>query len=690
MKRLTPVLLRSEAEAKWPGLQMRPKEPDHPPPWVKTDKPRRSGSLGHQLTCLVCAAHVEVLSAVSCPHCDEGPYHDGCHTEHICPKLPPTRVLGGDDMVEQEPEESEAVPQDPGRDTESSWQMVKSEEEKEESDNSDPEEPQRKLPKLYSGDNVEALMRAGLPRVKPGKEDEPEGKKDAWAAWDQDPSASQKSLVAHPAPSTPAPGTPFRRTEPLVKPYATGNRARAQEVAEDPEEFRKAMEEFQNDKFAASNQASHGARVQWWAHRAASLDVDPFPLTVTTIDMAGALLKAGQYRSAAQYFAALKREYILKSFPWGDDLNLAVRDAIRSCVRGIGADKQCPALDLRKLEHVREIEAVDGGPARTVDTVILFSLFACREMEAALRKVKHVQIDESSRGCGVVSVFLPASKTDSKGEGVLRKQGCICEAHPNLCPVAAAKRFLQSAMENGHMEEDPLIVTNQPKKTPTKQGMVKAFRRVAVALGLSEEEAQEITGHMLRPMGAQFMARKGVEFYKIQLFCRWGSDAVLKYLREVPLEGSEQWLAASLSIGEILTHSAKALEMPDGHPKATKMVRAIENALETQSTQVLQEANQTKQEIDKILEELRTKSLAMNEKWTEELSRKFLPKFLLNTHSKTLHAVKDAFTTGCGFEYRYSKDFKFTQEPPNPESEKFHMCEKAGCIKLFEAVAKAL
>ena len=139
-----------------------------------------------------------------------------------------------------------------------------------------------------------------------------------------------------------------------------------------------------------------------------------------------------------------------------------------------------------------------------------------------------------------------------------------------------------------------------------------------------------------------------------------------------------------------MTHSAKALEMPDGHPKATKMVRAIENALETQSTQVLQEANQTKQEIDKILEELRTKSLAMNEKWTEELSRKFLPKFLLNTHSKTLHAVKDAFTTGCGFEYRYSKDFKFTQEPPNPESEKFHMCEKAGCIKLFEAVAKAL
>lgn len=138
---------------------------------------------------------------------------------------------------------------------------------------------------------------------------------------------------------------------------------------------------------------------------------------------------------------------------------------------------------------------------------------------------------------------MPAlSKTDSKGEGVLRKLGCLCEHHPNLCPVAAAKRLLQAATENGNVEDDPLIVTDKPKKTPTKQGMVKAFRRVAVALGLTEEEAQEITGHILRPMGAQLMARKGIEFYKIQLFCRWGSDVILKYLREVPLENSDQWL----------------------------------------------------------------------------------------------------------------------------------------------------
>ena len=307
-------------------------------------------------------------------------------------------------------------------------------------------------------------------------------------------------------------------------------------------------------------------------------------------------------------------------------------------------------------------------------------------MEAALRKVKHVQIESGGSGCGVVSLYLPASKTDSKGEGALRRQGCLCETLPSLCPVAAARRLQQAALENGHQDEDPFLVTDKPKTPPTKQGMVKAFRRVAIAIGLSEEEAQNITGHMLRPMGAQFMARKGIEFYKIQLFCRWGSDAILRYLREVPLENAEKWLATTMSVGEVMTHSAKALD----HPKSRKMVRAIENALETQSTQILQNAKQSQSEIEEILSELRTKSVLMHEKWTEELSRKFLPKFVMNTGSTVFHAVKDAFSTGCGFEYRNSKEFKFTHEPPNPDTVSYRMCEKAGCVKLFETVAKTL
>ena len=48
--------------------------------------------------------------------------------------------------------------------------------------------------------------------------------------------------------------------------------------------------------------------------------------------------------------------------------------------------------------------------------------------------------------------------------------------------------------------------------------------------------------------GAQFMARRGIEYYKIQLYRRWGSETILKYLRDAPLEGAEDWVAESVAV----------------------------------------------------------------------------------------------------------------------------------------------
>ena len=75
------------------------------------------------------------------------------------------------------------------------------------------------------------------------------------------------------------------------------------------------------------------------------------------------------------------------------------------------------------------------------------------------------------------------------------------------------------------------------------------------------------------------------------------------------------------------------------------------------------------------MEGLRNKSLLMN---------------ALNVNSNAFHAVEDAFSTGCGCEYRNLREYKFSSQPPNPDSTDYHMCEKAGCVKLFETFAKAL
>ena len=62
--------------------------------------------------------------------------------------------------------------------------------------------------------------------------------------------------------------------------------------------------------------------------------MSPYPLTFSKVALAGALLKAGGYRSAGAYLGALKRRHMELDHPWSDCLTLAVKDALRSCPRG--------------------------------------------------------------------------------------------------------------------------------------------------------------------------------------------------------------------------------------------------------------------------------------------------------------------------------------------------------------------
>lgn len=48
-----------------------------------------------------------------------------------------------------------------------------------------------------------------------------------------------------------------------------------------------------------------------------------------------------------------------------------------------------------------------------------------------------------------------------------------------------------------------------------------------------------ITGHACRVTGAQSMAKAGVALWVVQGFCRWGSDAVLGYVRDLQLEAAD-------------------------------------------------------------------------------------------------------------------------------------------------------
>ena len=249
--------------------------------------------------------------------------------------------------------------------------------------------------------------------------------------------------------------------------------------------------------------------------------------------------------------------------------------------------------------------------------------------------------------------------------------------------MKAAQTLLDEARGAGHGPRDPLLVTSD-KTAPSKAAMVKSFRRVALAAGYEEAQVNAITGHTLRPSGAQYMARLGVECYKIQLFCRWGSDTVLKYLREVPMEDSHQWMnqASSASLEEITLQAAANLDPGSEQVVAKEDIEKIViEALGADVMSLAREAVESASMVKEILLDVKQRSVEMNEHWAHELARRFLPKYLINRTSHKLHVVKDAHATYCGFEYRLARDVDFT----NVLKGNIPKCEAPGCSKRLES-----
>ena len=703
MKSFGPPDMNSSASA-WPGLTVHPRREQQPAEPVSMHQQLlNEGVQARPFRCEACSKPI-LNQSVFCPHCDEGPLHPECSVGHICPAQhqvlpPPILPSGGGASLSAFPgfEEGQGgeKPGDP-LDSDSSWEHVS------------PRFPNieqatsafmgapsfRAVPPptgfmpvpgqrggllfggIPSGATIQNLTGIRPPTLSLAAE-----------AVRQESPARKANL---PPDDVEGPTKKKRSTEPVVKPYSRGSADKTERVETDDAELAKAMKTFEEEKFASSNIASYKSKVKWWVDRAKVRGVDPFPLTLEMINVAGALLKAGGYRSSAQYFAAMKREHVTRGHPWQDILQQGVADAVRSCMRGLGPDRSCPSLDLRRLENLgpEAVRDMDGVPKNPVDIVVLFSLFACREMEAALRVVGQITIVPKEGTCGVVSLYLPASKTDPKGDGVLRKQGCTCLKAPGLCPVAAAQRLLDIAHEAGRKPDEPLlVVTGKPdsdKDPPTKAAMVQAFRLVAEKAGYDSQQVKALTGHALRSTGAQHLARMGVEFYKIQLYCRWGSETILRYLRDAPLEESETWLSGDTNpdfdMGELVEQTVNTVQVINKEVDKKEVEALIYDLFNNYVTKELDQFVLARTEIDLILEELRAKGKEIKDVWAAELTRKFLPRYVMNLQSRRIHAVRDAYACGCGYDFRNSKDYELMNEIPEGAAR----CETSGCTKLFD------
>ena len=99
-----------------------------------------------------------------------------------------------------------------------------------------------------------------------------------------------------------------------------------------------------------------------------------------------------------------------------------------------------------------------------------------------------------------------------------------------------------------------------PAGTSAAKRLVSAtVEAIASKLGLplrTQTGAPRFTGHSFRATGAVYMASSGIDIWRIQLHGRWGSAAVLRYVKLAPLSSS---IAVETSLGRDLRTLRQAL-----------------------------------------------------------------------------------------------------------------------------------
>ena len=202
-------------------------------------------------------------------------------------------------------------------------------------------------------------------------------------------------------------------------------------------------------------------------------------------------------------------------------------------------------------------------------------------------------------GCGIASFGFPVSNFDVHALGKVRSHGCAC---PAACPVLALRKLVEFAVGGSGSGPAsggfPSVGGVRPNDSffkkavslrplcptpaggfPTKVGMTSVFQRFGLELGVSKH----ITGHMPRVSGAVHLAKAGLEIWKIQIFCRWGSDVVLRYIQDAPFEHSHKW-ARDAAVGLSFTEARNGLASQFRATNPDKVLSLPEGSLELAST----------------------------------------------------------------------------------------------------------
>ena len=404
--------------------------------------------------------------------------------------------------------------------------------------------------------------------VAPGKmkKIEPKSGQPIWPAWV--PTETSRSLA------------PVRRE------YKRGSAEIADTLAQDPDQLIQAQLSYEGAKMAKSSLGPQASRLRWWEIRAAKHCMDPFPLDLRKVRLIGTLLFAGGYRSAGLYLSTIKKEHVKRGHDWSQALALEATEANRAFDRGKGPNKQSGHIDIDAAIKSGGFTAVwppsVHGPALPFHALAVSTFWLMREVELSTAQLGSITLVEGV-GCGVAHVNLPVSKGDVHALGKVRSHCCCCST-TDSCPVWALKRLYEDALDRagGHANlcwRDAPLCPTSAGGYPTKEGVVDCCEVIGDRYG---KIGGKLTGHLGRIGGAIRMALAGLELWRIQVFGRWGSSAILGYIQDAPVKVGARLAEATargLNLAQLKDQAAEQVPAVGDVPE-WKITEAVLSILE--------------------------------------------------------------------------------------------------------------
>ena len=363
---------------------------------------------------------------------------------------------------------------------------------------------------------------------------------------------------------------PLRAGAPGRKPYRRG----AYPDLTDPAVRQQAVTDYEAGFYAHSSVSSILARRRLYTKILSEWGFALEDLGPEAVHAVGATLRAGGYRSADNVLSQMRVDAERAGIEVTAACRRALTDAARSCRRGIGPPMRAMALEFHRFEQLPADTSpwAPGGPAAPRNALIIAGWWMMREIEVANLRASCVAVAQGR--CPAVTLTLPASKADQTGVGVKRTHTCLCRggAIRPFCPAHAAwdqllnlRRWYPSHFSEGILVTDLPFFPARGGGTCTKEGFTQTIVRAAQILEMplqNELDNERVTGHTMRPTGAQFLARAGLDTYTVQLLGRWGSSTVEQYVREAVIsEAASRARASQLShnLSQITGEVAAAL-----------------------------------------------------------------------------------------------------------------------------------